>query len=358
VSVAGRPVIIAAGGTGGHVIPALEVVRVLSERGVPVVWMGTRNGIEARLVPAANIAIEWIDIGALRGKGPVSAILALFNLLRACLQAWQIMRRWQPCAVLGMGGFVAAPGGLIAWLTRRPLVLHEQNAVPGMTNKILRPLAKRVLQAMAGTFSGSAQTVGNPVRKEMTEQATPQRRFAGRNAALRLLVFGGSQGARVLNETVPAAIRQLDCEVAVHHQSGAGNRAMTEKNYAGVERTAIQVDEFIEDMAGSFAWADLVVCRSGAMTVAELAAVGVASILVPYPYAVDDHQTANGRQLVSAGAAILRRQQEFCAEWLAVQLAALNKDRARLLEMATSAHRLAQPDSAIRVADAVLEVAR
>lgn len=351
-----RPILIAAGGTSGHVNPALEVARVLGERGVPVVWMGTRHGPEARLVPAVNIPIEWLSIDGLRGKGLVSLLSAPFTLLRACLQAWRIMRKWQPRAVLGMGGFVAGPGGLVAWLTRRPLVLHEQNAVAGLTNKILRPLAKRVLQAMAGTFPGQVSTVGNPVRREMNEQETPQRRFAGRNKTMRLLVFGGSQGARVLNEIVPAAIRQIDCQVSVRHQSGAGNCVATEKNYRGAE--SIQIEEYIDDMAGAFAWADLVVCRSGAMTVAELAAVGAASILVPYPYAVDDHQTANGRQLVSAGGAILCRQDEFNADWLAGILSEFAGNRDRLLEMAIRAHRLALPESAVRVVDAVLEVAQ
>ncbi len=353
-----RPVMIAAGGTGGHVIPALEVARVLNERGVPVVWMGTRQGLEARLVPAANIAIEWLSIEGLRGKGLATLLLAPFTLLRACLQAWKIMRRWQPRVVLGMGGFVAGPSGLVAWLTCRPFVLHEQNAVAGMTNKILRPLAKRVLQAMAETFPEPAQTVGNPVRKEMSEQGSPRQRIASRNEEMRVLVFGGSQGASVLNETVPAAIRQLNCDFAVHHQTGAGNRAVTEEHYAGLGGSAVQIDEYIDDMALAFAWADLVVCRSGAMTVAELSAVGVASILVPFPYAVDDHQTANGRRLASAGGAILCRQQDFNADWLAGQLSAFAGDRTRLLEMAICAQRLAAPDSAVRVADAVLEVAR
>ena len=356
------PVMIAAGGTGGHVIPALEVARVLRERGVPVVWMGTRRGLEAKLVPAANIAIDWLNIGGLRGKGVFSLVLAPFKLLRACWQALSIMRRRRPRAVLGMGGFVAGPTGVAAKLSRRPLVLHEQNAIAGMTNKMLRPVAKRVLQAMDDTFPPPAETVGNPVREEMSRHGTPSQRFSERNGPMRILVVGGSQGAKALNEVVPKAIHLLKCKVDVRHQAGADNRADTEGNYAGVgigaDASRVVVHDFIDDMAASWAWADVAICRSGAMTVAELAAVGVASILVPFPYAVDDHQTANAQPLLHAGAAIVRQQSRFEPVWLAQQLTEFATRRSRLLQMAKNAHELACPESATRVADAIMEVAQ
>ncbi len=358
MSPAERPVMIAAGGTGGHVIPALEVARVLRERGVPVVWMGTRRGLEARLVPAANITIEWVTIEGLRGKGVLSLLCAPLRLLRACLQVWRILYRRQPRAVLGMGGFVAGPSGLMAWLTGRPLVLHEQNAIAGMTNKLLRPLAKRVLQAIPGTFAAPAETVGNPVRQAMCTQPLPAERLRSGEEALHLLVVGGSQGAMALNRVLPDAVARLDCALSVRHQVGAGRATDTRSAYAAHNTATVQVDEFIDDMPAALAWADVVVCRSGAMTVAELAAVGTASILVPFPHAVDDHQTANAQALLTAGAAILCQERALSADWLATQLQTLAHDRPRLLAMAENARQLAQPGAAQRVADVVLEVAR
>lgn len=358
MNTAEKPVMIVAGGTGGHVIPALEVARVLRERGIPVVWMGTRRGLEARLVPAANIAIEWISIEGWRGKGMWSLLCAPLKLLRACAQVWRILHRLQPRAVLGMGGFVAGPGGLVAWLTGRPLVLHEQNALPGMTNKLLRPLARTVLQAIPGAFPGAAQTVGNPVRREMCTQDLPRQRLQGRCGPLRLLVVGGSQGARALNQIVPASVALLACALAVRHQAGAGNVADVHKAYASNDAADIQLNEFIDDIPSALAWADVVVCRSGAMTVAELAAVGVASILVPFAHAVDDHQTANAQPLHKAGAAILCQESALSADWLAQQLRLFANDRRRLLAMAENARQLAKPDSAERVAEVILAVSQ
>ena len=354
-----RPVMIAAGGTGGHVIPALEVARVLRERDVPVVWIGTRRGLEAKLVPAAGISIEWLSVEGLRGKGVLSLLSAPIKLLRACWQASRAIRRTKPRAVLGMGGFVAGPAGLMAKLVGTPLVVHEQNAVAGLTNRLLRPIAARVLQAMEGTFTANAETVGNPVRRELSECESPASRMAERTGPLRLLVVGGSQGARALNQTVPEAVLAAGVDLEVYHQCGNNNRMQTEAAYAGASHAAnIRVAEFIEDMPAAYAWADLVVCRSGAMTVAELAAIGVAAILVPFPYAVDDHQTVNARQLSEADAAILCPQDRFSTSWLSEKLREFSTARPRLLEMAGNAGALARPASADRVADVIMEVAK
>jgi UDP-N-acetylglucosamine--N-acetylmuramyl-(pentapeptide) pyrophosphoryl-undecaprenol N-acetylglucosamine transferase len=339
-----HPVMIMAGGTGGHVYPALAVAAELRNRGVPVVWLGTRKGIEARLVPAAGIDIEWMGVSGLRGKGVMSLLLAPFNLTLACIQALRIVRRRKPCAVLGMGGFVSGPGGLIAWLLRKPLLIHEQNAIPGMTNKWLAKLADRVLEAFPKSFNISAMHVGNPVRREITTLPSPEQRMKQRSGVLRLLVFGGSLGAARLNEVVPQALAAIPEQLRpeVRHQSGAKHIEQARANYAGLKVNA-QVDAYIDNMAEAYAWADVVLCRAGAMTIAELAAAGVASILVPYPHAVDDHQTANAHYLSDAGAAILLAQAELTSEHLQKILAGMTRERA--LDMANRARRLGMPES-------------
>ena len=302
------PVLIMAGGTGGHVYPALAVAKALVARRRPVVWLGTRAGIEARIVPGAGLPIEWIRIGGLRGKGALTWFAAPFRLARAIGEALVIVRRIRPAAVLGMGGFASGPGGFAAWLLRRPLVIHEQNAVAGLTNRLLAKFARVVLEAFPGSFSSlpGVVAVGNPVRPEIANLPAPSARAAARAGPLNLLVLGGSLGALALNRGVPAALAGLSAadRPVVRHQSGELTLDAARDAYraAGVDATVMP---FIEDMAEAYAWADVVVCRAGALTVAELAAAGLAALFVPFPHAVDDHQTANAASLVSAGAAVI-----------------------------------------------------
>lgn len=354
------PVLVMAGGTGGHVYPALAVANALRARSRDVVWLGTRRGLEARVVPAAGIPIEWITVTGLRGKGPVALLAAPFALLRALIQSLAIVRRHRPSAVLGMGGFASGPGGVAAWLLRRPLVIHEQNAVAGVTNRLLARLARVVLQAFPGTFPAPvhARTVGNPVRAEIAAVGPPAGRMAGREGPVRLLVLGGSQGARRLNLLVPQALARLPAglEFAVRHQTGERSAAEAADAYreAGVEA---RLEPFIEDMAEAYAWADLVVCRAGALTVAEVCAVGLPAIFVPFPAAVDDHQTANASRLAEAGAALVMQERELTAAAFARAISALAGDRAGLIERATIARSLAAPDSLRTITETCLELA-
>lgn len=354
-----RPVMILAGGTGGHVYPALAVAQWLRRAGVPVVWMGTRKGLEARVVPEAGIPIDWLSVSGLRGKGVLAWLLAPLRLNIAITQALGIMLRRRPRAVLGMGGFVAGPGGLVAFLLARPLVIHEQNAIAGLTNRLLAPLCERLLEGFPGTFSSAkAQCTGNPVREDIAALAPPGQRMAGRGARLRLLVLGGSLGAKALNEVVPQAVRRLPepQRPEVRHQAGRLHLEDTLRAYAeaGVQG---QVQAYMEDMAAHYAWADLVLCRAGAITVAELAAAGVGAILVPYPHAVDDHQRANARFLSEAGAAVLVDQSELSAGRLGRLLGDLGGDRERLLAMARAARDQARPEALETVGRICLEVA-
>jgi UDP-N-acetylglucosamine--N-acetylmuramyl-(pentapeptide) pyrophosphoryl-undecaprenol N-acetylglucosamine transferase len=355
-----RPVLIMAGGTGGHVFPALAVAAELSARGVAVAWLGTRRGLEARVVPAAGYPLETVRVSGLRGKGVLRLLLAPFMLVVALLQALLIQLRLRPCAVLGMGGFAAGPGGVIAWLLRRPLLVHEQNSVAGMTNRWLLPFARTVMEAFPGSLPAKYHPVhtGNPVRTEITQLPAPAERFAARSGALRVLVIGGSLGAHALNETVPAAVQQLAAgeSLQLHHQTGSADVAMVEAAYAAFGMDA-RVAAFIEDMAAAYAWADVVICRAGALTVAELAVVGVASILVPFPHATDDHQTGNARFLADAGAAILMPQATMTADKLAGLLTDFLEQRGLLEAMAARAQALALPDAARRVAALILQAA-
>jgi len=353
-------VLIVAGGTGGHVFPALAVARRLVAARVEVAWLGTRAGLEARVVPAAETAIEmeWIAIRGLRRKGVLGWLLAPFTVGIAMWQAWRALRRRRPGVVLSFGGFVSGPGSLVARLRRTPLVIHEQNALPGFTNRVLAPLANHVLTGFPGAFGEltAARHVGNPVRPEIAALPAPDRRYAGRTGPLRLLVVGGSQGAQVFNEVLPAAVGALPAELRpeVWHQCGRGRARRAEAAYR-LGGAPARVAEFIDDMAQAYAWADLVLCRAGAMTVAELAAAGVASILVPYPHAVDDHQTANARFLSERGAAILIPQAEFHPGQLRTLFVELNGERAPLLKMALAARGCAMPDAAEAVAAVCLE---
>ena len=353
-----RPVLIMAGGTGGHVFPALAVADELRLRGIPVVWLGTKAGIESRLVPQAGYPIEWMSVTGLRGKNTITLLLAPIRLLMACWQALTVLFKRKPCAVLGMGGFASGPGGLMAWLIRKPLLVHEQNAIPGLTNKVLARLATVVLQAFPGVFE-KAKTTGNPVRQSICEIAAPENRFASRlqndSESLRLLVIGGSLGAVKLNEIIPQALTEIEDEQRpqVIHQTGLKNIESAKALYANAGVDA-DVQAFIDDMSAAYEWADLVICRSGAMTVFELAAAGVASILVPYPHAVDDHQTHNAHYLEEAGAAIIKQQHELSVKWLVDVINDFSANRKKLLDMAVAARKLAIPGSAKTIADACL----
>jgi len=355
-----RPVLIMAGGTGGHVFPALAVAAELSARGVAVSWLGTQRGLESRVVPAAGYPLETMRVSGIRGKGVLRMLLAPFMLMIALSQALIIQLRLRPLAVLGMGGFAAGPGGVTAWLLRRPLLIHEQNSVAGLTNRWLAPLARTVMEAFPGSLPARRHALhtGNPVRAEITRLPAPAERFAERTGALRVLVIGGSLGARALNEVMPAAVRQLAAgqPLELHHQTGSAEQASVQAAYAALGRE-VRVDAFIDDMAAAYAWADVVICRSGALTVAELAVVGVASVLVPFPHATDDHQTGNARFLADAGAAILMPQDTMNAEKLAGLLWDFSQQRNMLLEMACRARQLAMPDAARRVAEQCLRAA-
>ena len=350
-----RPIMIMAGGTGGHVFPALALARLLRARSFDIVWLGTRRGLEARVVPADNIPIEWLSVGGLRGKGLTTLLAAPFRLALALTQALRVMWRHRPIIVVGLGGFVTGPGGIAAWLTRRPLVIHEQNAVAGFTNRCLSHLAREVLEAFPNSFGRDvrARAIGNPVRQDITALAPPAARFAARSGAIRVLVIGGSQGAARLNAVVPFALARLQkaraggaaLDIEIRHQAGERWIDAARQSYTNAGVRA-DVKPFIENMAEAYAWADLVICRSGALTVSELAAAGVGSILVPFPAAVDDHQTHNAQYLVTEGAAVLIADRDLTAERLADELQGLCAGRGKLLAMAERARLLAKPRAA------------
>lgn len=355
--------LIMAGGTGGHVFPALALARELRAREWRVVWLGTRRGLEARLVPAEGIAIEWLSVGGLRGKGAGVWLGAPLRLLRALLQSIAVIRRHRPSLVVGLGGFAAGPGGVAAWLLRRPLLIHEQNAVAGFTNRCLSHLARRVLAAFPGAFAPSvhAEVVGNPVRREILALAPPAQRFALRDRAIRVLVLGGSQGAARLNAIVPFSLARAagaagGVRFEVRHQAGERWLANARQSYATAGVSA-RLHAFIEDMSEAYGWADLVICRAGALTVSELSAAGVASVLVPFPAATDDHQTRNAEFLVNAGAAVLLPEAALSAERLADELSVLCSGRGRLLAMAECARALARPQATQALADACVQLA-
>lgn len=352
------PVMIMAGGTGGHVIPALAVAGALRGRR-EVVWLGTERGIEARLVPAAGYPVEWIEVAGLRGKGAKGWLLGPFTILRAVRQARAALARRRPGVVLGCGGFASGPGGIAAWLAGTPLVIHEQNAVAGLTNRWLARVAAKVAEGFPGSFPASrhAAFVGNPVRPDIAALPPPRERYAARHGPLRLLVIGGSQGAAALNRLVPEAIGLLPASrrPMVVHQCGTRHRAATEAAYAAAG-VAAQVHEYIDDMAAAYAGADLVVARAGASTVAELAAAGVAAILVPFPAAVDDHQTRNAAWLAETGAAQVVAEAGLTGAELANRIATLcSGGRAKLTTMAEAARARAVADAAERVAALCLE---
>jgi UDP-N-acetylglucosamine--N-acetylmuramyl-(pentapeptide) pyrophosphoryl-undecaprenol N-acetylglucosamine transferase len=348
-----RTALIMAGGTGGHVFPGLAVADEMRAAGWDVVWMGAKTGMEARLVPGRGLRTAWIRAAALRGKGPLAALLLPFNLLVGFAQAARAIFRLRPDVVLGMGGYVAFPGGMMASLLARPLAVHEQNAIAGLTNRLLARLADKAMTAFPQALPG-AEWTGNPVRREIAGIAAPEARYAGRSGPLKLLVVGGSLGAQALNDCVPQALALLEPRPEVVHQSGEKHLDALRASYraAGVEGELVA---FIDDMARRYADADLVICRAGAMTVAELSAGGMASVLVPFPHAVDDHQSANARFLSGQGAALLLPQSELTPQKLAATLRQL--DRPRLLDMARRARALGKPEAARRVAERCMELA-
>ncbi len=353
-------ILIMAGGTGGHVYPALAVADCLREQRHEVCWLGTQRGIEARVVPAAGYPVEWVHVTGLRGKSWLTWIAAPLRLVRALTEAMLALRRRRPQVVLGMGGFVTGPGGVAAWLLGVPLLVHEQNAVAGLSNRLLSHLARGVFEAFPHTFAPEREAVliGNPVRAAIARIAPPQGRLAGREGAVRLLVLGGSLGARSLNLTLPAALARLAPAQRPEVRHQAGQRGLDEATAAYREHAVeAEVSAFIEDMAEAYAWADLVVCRAGALTVAEVTAAGLGAILVPYPHAVDDHQTHNGRAMVDAGAALMIRDDALQPARLAATLAPLLADRSRLLTMACRARSLAQPGATEALARACTEAA-
>ena len=351
-----KTILVMAGGTGGHVFPGLAVADYLHARGWRVVWMGNPEGMEAKLVPARGYEMAWVRFAALRGKGLLRKLLLPVNLLRAFGQSLGALSRVKPNVVLGMGGYVTFPGGMMAALSGRPLVVHEQNSVAGLANRVLAGVADRILSGFPGVLR-QGEWAGNPVRAEIAALPLPAQRYAGRNGPLDVLVVGGSLGARALNEAMPRALALLPLaeRPRVTHQSGAKQIDDLRAAYAaaGVEA---QLLPFIDDMAARYAAADLVVCRAGALTIAELAAAGVASVLVPFPQAVDDHQTGNARFLSEAGAAILLPQRELTPEKLAALLRELTREK--LAAMAEKARALAKPEATRAVAEVCMEVAR
>lgn len=353
----GRPILIVAGGTGGHIYPALAVADHLKNYDVSTVWLGSQNGLETRIVPEAGIRLYRIAVSGLRGRGFWRWLFAPVALGCALLQALIAVMRIRPMLVLGMGGFASGPGGVAAWICRKPLVIHEQNAVPGLTNSILSRIATKVLQGFPNAFPADRQaiTVGNPIRESIVSIVPPEarkREFDG----FRILVIGGSRGAHALNLGVPRALERVSGpDLEIWHQAGAGNDLTTQQAYASA-KASTRVSEFIDDMATAYRWADIVICRAGAITVGELAAVGVASILVPFPHAVDDHQTANARYLVDSNAAMMVVEGPEFAQRLAAAVQKYFDGQPDPMSFAKQARALAKPDAAANVVDHCLEL--
>ncbi len=345
-----RPsILVMAGGTGGDIFPGLAVAEYLRICGWKVSWLGNQNGMEYRLVKSCDFPFESVEFGGLRGKGFKAKLMLPINLMRACVQSWKIMRRLKPSVVLGMGGYITFPGGLVTKLLKQPLVLHESNSVAGSANQALAKIAMRVLTGFPNAMS-SAEWVGNPIREEFDHVLSPALRYEERQGPLSILVVGGSLGAAALNESIPAALALIPVEdrPKVIHQAGDKHLAELEKRYAQLG-VAADIRPFIDDMPSAYAQADLVICRSGAMTVSELAACGVASCLVPFPHAIDDHQTANARFLADADAAILLPQASLHPQDLAMMIQ--NMNRTDLKAMALRAHALSKPHATQRVAE-------
>lgn len=354
-----KRVLIMAGGTGGHVFPGLVMARYLREQGIEVHWLGTEQGLESRLVPEAGFPLHIISIGGLRGKGLKTLLMAPWRLAVALTQSLRIMRQVKPDRVIGMGGFVSGPGGVAAWLARRPLIIHEQNAKAGLTNKLLSLISIKILEGFPKAFNKSAKVImtGNPVRQELMMLLPPQSRLDSERSSLRLLVLGGSLGAQALNQTVPQALARLpeNQRPEVMHQTGSKHFAITQSLY---ERAGINanVTAFIAEMDKAYNWADVVLCRAGASTIAELCTVGLGAILVPFPHAVDDHQTANAQFMVQAGAAILVPQTQLTDSYLAELLKQFGRTPEKRLIMAQAAYSLRKNDVVGKIFEIIKEV--
>ena len=348
-----KRIVIMAGGTGGHVFPALAVAELLLEKDWHVSWLGTHKGLESRVIPENGIEIDWLSVAGMRGKGLKAKISAIFMLFKACLQALKVLRNRKPDVVLGMGGFVAGPGGLMAKLLGIPLIIHEQNRIPGTTNRLLARLANQVLEAFPGSFSEKikAKCTGNPLRKAF--HVALKNRHEPSAGEIRILIFGGSQGAQILNETVPEAIAEFQktgmAKQSVHikHQTGTAMLSQVESQYRSLGINA-ETNAFIDDMVTAYQWADLVICRAGAMTVSEVAAMGVPAIFIPLPGAIDDHQTANARYLTDAGAGLLLMQNNLNPVTLAEYM---TKALTQLADMSAAAHDCARLDATTVVAE-------
>lgn len=354
-----KTILIMAGGTGGHVYPALAVADYLRERGARLYWLGTRSGLESQVVHENGLQLLVIYISGLRGKTFSRWVLAPLMLVVALIQSLLILLKYRPDAVIGLGGFVSGPGGIAAWLLRIPLYIHEQNAIAGLTNRLLAPLAKTVMLGFPGALQGSKViTTGNPVRKKILTIDLPSKRFADRqHKPLRLLVLGGSLGARALNEILPQALSTLPAHVQIDswHQTGAAHIEPTRALYQQYQLQSARVDSYINDMAEAYTWADLILCRSGASTISEICNAGIAAILVPYPHAADDHQTANAKYLSDAGAAILVPQAELSVSSVVALLCRFDKERNKLTEMASIARNKAFPDATSRIGGICME---
>jgi UDP-N-acetylglucosamine--N-acetylmuramyl-(pentapeptide) pyrophosphoryl-undecaprenol N-acetylglucosamine transferase len=349
---------IMAGGTGGHIFPALAVAEHLRGQGWNVIWLGVRGGMEERLIPARGYAMAWVRFAGVRGRGPVAFALLPFNLLVAFWQSARAIFAHRPDMVLGMGGYVSFPGAMMASFLKRPLVIHEQNSIAGLANRVLAKLADRVLTTFPNAFGEATAVIwtGNPVRQEIVAMSPPENRYASRAGRMRLLVVGGSQGAQALNTVVPEALALISANARprVMHQAGAGYSDAVRSRYQELG-VAAEVVPFIDDMAARYAETDLIICRAGATTVAEIAAAGIASVLVPYPHSVDDHQTINARFLADHGAALLIPQRELTAQRLAEVVAGLNRDR--LVGMAQAARAVGRPEATRAVAQVCMELA-
>lgn len=354
------PVMILAGGTGGHIFPGLAVANELRARDVPVIWLGSDGGMETRLVPQHHIAIETIAVRGLRGKGITGLLAAPFVILRSVLQAVAKVRRHQPRAVLSFGGFAAGPAGLAAWLLRKPLIVHEANRAPGFTNRVLARVADRVLCGFPDSFKNVPNdVVGNPVRAEIAGLSPPDQRLANRTGAIRLLVLGGSQGAKAINNVVPKVVASMKgvVDFEIRHQCGEKLLADARQAYAAADVNA-SVEAFIQDMAAAYGWADIVIGRAGALTIAELCAAGIGSILIPFPGAVDDHQARNAQYLKECGAGDWLRQTETLQHDLRQLLGEFCEDRNFLVQLAIAARKAALPAATKDVADIVLSEAQ
>ncbi len=350
-----RSILIMAGGTGGHIFPALAVADCLRTQGWRVTWLGARSSMEAELVPKQGYPMAWVRFSGLRGKGLLRQLLLPFNLLVAFAQSAAALLRHRPDVVLGMGGYITFPGGMMATLFNRPLVIHEQNSIAGLSNKVLARLATRVMSGFPDVLP-NAEWCGNPVRDSITALPPPPVRYMARSGVLNLLIVGGSLGAKAINECVPQALALLPLATRpqVLHQTGKQHFDAVQAAYAQATVSG-EIKPFLEDMAQHYAWADIVICRAGALTIAELAAAGVASILIPFPFAVDDHQTGNARFLSENSAAILLPQAQLTPRYLADLLCDMTREQA--LKMAQAARQLAKPEAAQRVAQVCMELA-